>query len=93
MKTPGDVYTKSNRVFPVTPVAIEYPSEFQTRRVNPRGHISYDCVQYPITSSLAGLDVGIKLKANNRIEVWFDYLFLGEIDLNDRLFIRENEMS
>lgn len=93
MKTPSDVYRKSDRVLPEIEIQIDYPPPFLSRIVTPRGLIRYQYKYYFISSSLVGMKVGLKPKANNRLEVWFDYLFLGEIDAAQKIFFRHYELE
>lgn len=93
MKTPSDVYHKSDRVLPETEIDIEYPHPFFTRIVTPKGNIKHAYKYYFISTSLAGMKVGLKSKDNNRLEVWFDYLFLGEIDPEIQTFVRHDELD
>ena len=91
MKTPSDVYRKSKRLFNSTPPVIEYPQGYELRRVTRQGRIKFNNVYYSISSSLAGLDVGVKRRNESRFEVWFDYLHLGDLDEQNQLFIRYDE--
>lgn len=93
MKTPSDVYQKSDRVFPEGTVEIVYPSDFERRTVNHRGNITYKKKSYFISGSLAGMCVGLTHTDTSRLEVWFDYLLLGEIDPEAQIFIRQEEME
>lgn len=93
MKTPSDVYRKSDRVFPEGPIEIVYPSEFERRSVNHLGNISYKKKSYFISGSLAGRHVGLNHTDSSRLEVWFDYLWLGEIDPDAQIFIRQEELA
>jgi putative transposase len=92
MKTPSDVYRKSDRLYPEGELKIEYSGEYQSRQVNKQGEIKVKNWHYAISSSLAGQNVGLKHISETRKEVWFDYLFLGEIDLKDRIFVRYDKL-
>ncbi len=91
MKTPADVYRKSNRVFTDAPVKIVYPSSIETRIVNNRGFIRYKNQWYFISSSLIGHEVGLNRTDLDHVEVTFDYLTLGEIYLNEGVFRRSDD--
>jgi transposase InsO family protein len=92
MKTPYDVYQKSDRPFPAGTIDIVYPSVFEIRIVNHLGNVTYKKKSYFISSSLAGMRVGLKHTVTSRLEVWFDYLWLGEIDPEAQIFIRQEEL-
>ena len=86
MKVPADVYKRSKLSYQEVE-NIEYPQEYFTRKVASTGIVGINNRQIFITSALSGWNVGLKYLSESRMEVWFDYLRLGEIDLLAEAFI------
>ena len=80
-RVPAELYRKSKRAYPVQPCLIEYGTGFQTRRVDRNGTLKWYGQGVSISSVLAGREVGLRLIGPERLEVWFNYLFVGSIDL------------
>lgn len=79
MKTPSEVYVRSPRNFRgIRPP--QYPSNYACRRVNRVGAVHYSGRTIFISSSLAGYDVALRLRAG-RLTVRFYGLRLGLFDL------------
>lgn len=87
MKVPGEVYTKSQRRWSGSPQVLQYDPSFICRKVSPAGVIKVAGTSFEISKALRGWDVGLKYSADSRMEVWFDYLRLGEIDLHTQAFM------
>ena len=80
MKTPAEIYQKSQRHYEGTPEDIDYGG-IATRRVSGgTGQIMYDWVKIFITTAVGGWSVGLKPQEDGMIEVWFSRLLLGHID-------------
>lgn len=92
MKTPGDVYVKSRRLLPSDPPHIVYPSPYHERKVIPGGYIKFKNDCYFLTTSLTGHHVGLKYVDPSNVEVWYDYLMLGIINLERRCFIPHDQL-
>ena len=86
MKTPGSVYMPSTRAYDPSHVEIAYPPDWLERLVTSNGSIRLCSVQIHISLALAGFVVGLQPVAD-RLDVWFDYLRLGHIDLHVMRFI------
>ncbi len=86
MQFPGEVYIRSDRPYPQTPVDISYAPEWIERRVTPGGTIKLNQIAVHISHALRGHVVGLQPVAD-RLDVWFDYLRLGHIDLHVWKFI------
>ncbi|HPJ71153.1 MAG TPA: integrase core domain-containing protein [bacterium] len=86
MRVPADVYKRSPRRYREVS-RIEYPRGYVTRTVKPCGAICVNGRQIFISTALRGWNVGLKGETGNRMEVWFDYLRMGEIDLEAEAFI------
>jgi hypothetical protein len=59
-----------------------------TRNLKRRGKISWQGQEFFITTSLAGWSVGLKVTAQEPIEIWFGRLLLGWIDSTSASFLR-----
>ena len=81
MKIPVSLYKVSEIPFPEDKISIEYPDGFIIRQVNDRGCISYNNRKIFISNAFDEFQVGLKVCTNTTMEVWFDNLFLGIIDL------------
>lgn len=86
MKVPGDVYRKSVRKWTGIPEEIIYGQGFITRRVTTNGTITIENHPIKISTTLIGYDVGLRYITEDIMEVYFDYLRLGEIDLKTDKF-------
>jgi transposase InsO family protein len=86
MKTPGSVYTPSTLAYDPSHVEIAYPPDWLERLVSPSGCITLCSVPVYISLALAGFVIGLQPVAD-RLDVWFDYLRLGHIDLHVMRFI------
>jgi putative transposase len=87
MKMPGEVFCKSERKWDGEPDELEYNQGFIRRRVSTVGTVGICGHHIPLSTTLRGWDVGLRYVAENHLEVWFDYLRLGEIDLETENFI------
>lgn len=86
MKTPADVYLKSDRKYEGPIDEIEYPSGYICRRVNNRGWINYKGHRVFISNVFCGYCIGLKINQKTSASVWFDNNFIGEFDLHSYLF-------
>jgi len=85
-RRPADIYTKSLRPYPTTPLLLDYGPGFLTRKVSTIGIVHYQGHHIFITTALAGWEVGLRVISPTHLEVWFNYLFLGTIDLQTNRF-------
>jgi len=83
---PAEVYRRSTRPFPLAPPLLDYGPGFFTRKVSSSGAIKWTNQVIPITTTLAGWEVGLRLVSAHTLEVWFNYLHLGAIDLQTYRF-------
>jgi len=86
MKFPGEVYTRSSISFQNEPVDISYPADWIERRVTTGGAIKLCNSKINISTTLTGFVVGLHPVAD-RLDVWFDYLRIGHIDLHVMRYI------
>ena len=79
-KTPGSLYTTSERKYDEEIDRIEYPRGYKNRMVNDRGWTNYKSKRIFIGTPFAGYNIGIKASKAVGYEVWFDNFLLGTID-------------
>jgi len=91
MKTPKEVYSKSERKYYEDEIEIVYTG-MRSRRVNDRGFFNYKLQRIFVGNPFAGYNVGIKERLNKWPEVWFDNFKLGEIN-PDTLLIETNMLK
>jgi hypothetical protein len=92
MRTPGSVYKPSDKSYGGPDVQINYPPDWIERRVTSGGTIRLSSVQIGISTALVGHTIGLQPIAD-RLDVWFDYLRLGHIDLHVMRFIPFTEQK
>ena len=92
MQTPASLYKSSTRSYEVGDIQISYPPDWIERRVTTGGTIRLSSVQIAISSALVGHTIGLQPIAD-RLDVWFDYLRLGHIDLHVMRFIPFTEQK
>jgi len=80
MRRPAEVYTKSERRYEECEMEIAYPANYMERKVSKSGAIRLKNRAILITRSLGGWNVGLRAIDDETLEVYFDYLRLGEID-------------
>ncbi len=86
MQTPASIYVPSDKRYDGLEVQISYPPDWIERRVTLGGTIRLSSVQVGISAALEGHTIGLQPIAD-RLDVWFDYLRLGHIDLHVMRFI------
>ena len=79
MKRPAEVYRKSERKYIHEKVEVEYGKGMKSRMVNDRGWCNFRGKRLFIGNPFTGYQVGLKERAGQRTEVWFDNFLLGEI--------------
>jgi putative transposase len=84
---PARFYVTSTNKYEGTPDLIVYPDNFITRKVSKNGRIKIENREIIITSALWGYEVGLKYLTYNDVEVHFDYLKIGTIDLQAKAFM------
>jgi putative transposase len=87
LRTPAEVYQRSERPYQGTPEDLDYGGA-QTRRVSrSTGEIHYESEKIFITTALGGWSVGVKPTSEGKAEVWFSRLLLGHIDPSSASFL------
>jgi len=87
MKFPGELYKRSEQAYATDPTDIGYSADWLERRVSSHGAIKLSGTRIMLSQSLAGYVIGLQPVAD-RLDVWFDYLRLGHLDLGTMKFIR-----
>lgn len=80
MKTPSEVYCKSDAPFDNTPDELEYPFGFMVRKINKHGAVKFNKTRYPVSSSLRGLTVGLQPHSENEYLIWLGDYPIGLLD-------------
>ena len=86
MKTPDEVYKKSDRKYMGDYDEIEYPIGYETRKVFISGEILVKSVRVTIGYSLRGINVGLKPNQNNSYDVYLADFLLGNLDMDSYCF-------
>ena len=86
MKTPDEVYKKSDRKYIGDYDEIEYPIGYETRKVFSSGEILVKSVRVTIGYSLRGMNVGLKPNQNNSYDVYLADFLLGNLDMDSYCF-------
>lgn len=86
MKTPDEVYKKSDRKYIGDYDEIEYPIGYETRKVFSSGEILVKSVRVTIGYSLRGLNVGLKPNQNNSYDIYLADFLIGNLDMDSYCF-------
>lgn len=86
MRTPADVYKKSETQYSGTPEELEYPITFITRKINKHGRLKVKRQAIPISSALRGMTVGLQPTADNEYVLWLADFPLGTVDMETHCF-------
>jgi putative transposase len=76
-RTPSDLYTPSPRPYPAKLPVIEYPSDFQVRRVRSSGEIQWKGQSFFVSDALVGEPVGFQFVDDGYWVMYFSSLDLG----------------
>ena len=90
MKTPGSLYSKSNRKYYEGIIDFNYPGNFRERIVNDRGFINYNRKRHFIGNPFSCYKVGLEIKKTGEVKVYFGKFLLGKLDFESCLLIPEN---
>lgn len=80
MKTPDDVYVKSEREYEGDPEELEYPLGFYSRKVSMDGYVRIRSVPVFISSALRGLNIGLLPLDEKNYSIFLGEFPLGEIN-------------
>jgi len=89
-KPPGRYYRASTREYPERLRDIEYPVDWEVRRVAPAGQIGWWGDYVFVAHALQGERVGLEPIEERRWRVWFSFYEIGVLDA-EKLAIRRPE--
>ena len=81
-QTPASIYTPSQRIWDGKFKAIEYPNNYELRKVCSGGLISWKGSHFFISEMLEGEYVGLVEAKIGVMEIYFGPILLGKIDMN-----------
>jgi putative transposase len=86
-QTPSMYYRPSDRSYPGRLRGVEYPADWQVRRVSPGGQIRWSGQRVFVAHALEGEAVGLEQTEDRHWRVWFSFYELGVLD-PEKLVIR-----
>lgn len=86
MKTPAEVYRKSEISYQGTPEEIEYPIVFITRKVSKYGCVRIKRVPVLVSGALRGMTVGLQAQNDYEYMVWLADFPLGILSIETYCF-------
>ena len=89
MKTPNEIYHKSEIEYDPDISEFDYPKGIKSRNVNNRGYVNYMCKRYFIGNPFDGYNIGIECGKDGRLNAWFGNNLLGYFDKETLLLIPE----
>lgn len=94
MKTPDEIYCKSDRKYIGDYDEIDYPPGFQVRKVNSSGTIIVNGLRPVIGYALRGLQIGLRPVADsNCFDVFLADFLLGNLNMDSVCFYPLNELK
>ncbi len=93
MKTPDEIFVKSERKYTGDYDDIEYPIGFLPRKVLRNGEICVSGLRVSVGHALRHLTVGLKPKENNFYDVYLADFLLGTINMDFCCFTPLNEVE
>ncbi len=86
-RTPAQVYQNSSRAFS-PPIELTYGPGFFPRLVQCNGSIKWEGRSIVVSTALAGWPIGLRQLTADLLEVWFNYLLIGSIEISSARFLR-----
>ena len=93
MKTPGEVYEPSVRIYSGRAPEMEYEERYRVRRVNEGGTFLWEGERIGISKVLKGEWIGLLESEDDLYEVYFGPVLLGWFDAVSGIFVRVEEME
>ena len=87
---PATYYLRSSRAYPGRAPEVEYPADWQVRRVAPGGQLRWSGQSVFVAHALNGERVGLEQIDDGRWRVWFSFYEIGVLD-TVKLVIRRPE--
>ncbi len=85
-ETPASLYQLSVVMFPRTAAEFAYPRDFETRRVNSSGHVSWHKDRVFISQVFSFEDLGFEEMDEDFFRVYFRDVEIGELDVSELRF-------
>jgi transposase InsO family protein len=85
-KRPADLYRPSPRSFSSARTELDYGIGYLPRLVNSTGALSYQGRLIHVSAVFAGWHAGLRLRDELTVEVWFNYLLVGTLNLQTKRF-------
>lgn len=86
-QTPASYYRPSDRAYPGRLREVEYPGEWQVRRVSAGGQMRWRSQHVFVAHALEGEAVGLEPIDDRHWRVWFSFYHVGVLDV-EKLWIR-----
>ncbi|HWI54167.1 MAG TPA: IS481 family transposase [Desulfobacteria bacterium] len=86
MKTPAEVYNRSDIKYEGDSEELIYPFGYFSRKVSSNGNIKLNNSIIQISSALSGYHLGLNNRDDSSLNVWINDFLLGEIDLRTYSF-------
>lgn len=90
MKTPSEIYYKSERKYDRQDVLIVYGRGYKSRMVNDRGFCNYKSKRIFIGNPFSGYNIAIK-EIDGITKFWFDDFLIGTLDEKTGLLLPETD--
>lgn len=87
-RCPHEIYRPSPRRLPAGPLILDYGPGFFPRKINPNGTLKWGNHSLLISTALVGWHVGLRYLDHDRLEVWFNHLLLGQLEVSSARFLR-----
>jgi transposase InsO family protein len=87
-RCPGELYQPSARQLPEGPVHLDYGPGLFPRKINPNGTLKWQNQVFLVSTAIAGWHVGLRPVTPDLLEVWFNHLLLGQLELSTASFLR-----
>jgi len=86
MRTPAELYQKSETEYCGTPDDLDYPITFMKRRINKHGFVKLHKTPIAVSSSLRGLTVGLQPTDDREYMLWLADFPLGTVSTETYCF-------
>jgi len=80
MKTPGEVYAPSERIYPSRIAGPEYNGEWEVRAVGPCGTMRWNNSKLFVGKAFAGERIGLEPSGDGEWQLWFYGYPLAKLD-------------
>lgn len=81
LATPAEFYKKSDRAYEGKEFELEYPVNYERRKVQQNGNIKFDNHDIMISTALRGWHIGLVQGEDGIYNVWFANMYLGRLNM------------